>query len=73
MCVAGSASGGASVACGLVVGVGENEAVAEPLRRGWLQILQVFPASRLLQQRRQVQTAKKKHNPSASTIITVAI
>lgn len=72
MCVAGSASGGASVACRLVVGVGENEAVAKPLRRGWLQILQVFPASRLLQQRRQVQTAKK-HNPSASTIITVAI
>lgn len=58
MCVAGSAGGGASVACGLVVGVGENEALAKPLRRGWLQILQVLSASWLLQQRRQVQTAQ---------------
>lgn len=28
VCIAGSASGSASVACGLVVGVGEDEAVA---------------------------------------------
>lgn len=60
MCIAGSAGGGASVACGLVVGVGEDEAVAKPLRRGWLQILQLLPASRLLQQRCQVQTAQDK-------------